>query len=45
MRTAFKTSGEESLSASLISTNVLPQIRVISANNRWALMERDTELY
>src|SRR6185437_14626397 len=44
MRTAFRSSGEESLSASLISTNVLPQIRVINTSSRCALRERDTQV-
>src|SRR5437763_5638538 len=42
MRTALNNSGEIVRRASLTSTNVVPQVKVISTSRRCALSERDT---
>jgi hypothetical protein len=42
MRAALKSSGVISASASLIRTNVAPQINVTRMRRMWAFSERDT---
>ena len=41
MRTALNSSGEVYCSACLMSTNVVPQMKVIRTSRMWAFRERD----